>query len=91
LCLGDEVKKISWAVGYWRRHGLEPLVHAVGWHDESQEFPPKLELLLEMIDQYASRGDRVSLVGCSAGGSAVLNAFLSEEILSIGQSMSVAV
>lgn len=31
--------------------------------------------LLKMIDQYVEDGDKVSLVGCSAGGSAALNAF----------------
>lgn len=73
--LGDEVNRMSWAVSHWRKHGLEPLVHSVGWHNEEQEFQPKLESLVKMIDQYAESGDRISLVGCSAGGSAVLNAF----------------
>lgn len=73
--LGDEVNRMSWAVSHWRKHGLEPLVHSVGWHDGGQDFQPKLETLVRMIDQYAKTGDRISLVGCSAGGSAALNAF----------------
>jgi hypothetical protein len=73
--LGDEVNKISWLVGHWQKYGLEPSVHSVGWHDEENTFQPKLQMLVEMIDKYSSDGDRVSLIGCSAGGSAVLNAF----------------
>lgn len=73
--LGDEVDRMSWAVNHWRPHGLEPIVHSVGWHDDEREFQPKLRILVEMIDQFAKDGDRVSLVGCSAGGSVVLNAF----------------
>ncbi len=73
--LGDEVKKISWATNHWRKHGLEPVVHSIGWHD-GKEFQSKLQTLVEMIDQFIQYGDRVSLVGCSAGGSAVLNAFI---------------
>ena len=72
--LGDDADKLSWLTNHWRKHGLEPIVHSVGWHDE-QKFQPKLSVLVEMIDRYAQNGDKVSLVGCSAGGSAVLNAF----------------
>lgn len=73
--LGDEVNKISWAVSHWRKYDLEPFVQRMGWHDGEQDFQPKLRTLLKMIDQYVEDDDRVSLVGCSAGGSAVLNAF----------------
>ncbi len=73
--LGDEVKKISWATNHWRKHGLEPVVHSIGWHD-GKEIQSKLQTLVEMIDQFIQYGNRVSLVGCSAGGSAVLNVFI---------------
>lgn len=73
--LGEEVGKMSWAVSHWRDSGLNPLVHSVGWHDSKTEFQPKLQRLVEMIDILKKEGNKVSLVGCSAGGSAVLNAF----------------
>lgn len=73
--LGEHPERIAWFVRHWRRHGLKPMVHLMGWHDGEKEFLLKLQMLLEIIDQCAARGERVSLVGCSAGGSAVLNAF----------------
>lgn len=78
--LGDEVNKTSWATNHWRRYGLEPFVHSAGWHD-GKEFQSKLRTLIEMIDKFIKYGDRVSLVGCSAGGSAVLNAFFKRKEL----------
>lgn len=73
--LGEEVDKTRWAVSHWRNGGLNPIVHSVGWHDSETKFQPKLERLIEMIDILTEEGDKVSLVGCSAGGSAALNAF----------------
>lgn len=78
--LGDEVNKISWATNHWRRYGLEPVIHSVGWYD-GKEFQSKLRTLIEMIDKFIKYGNRVSLVGCSAGESAVLNAFLKRKEL----------
>ncbi|NCN58927.1 hypothetical protein COW99_04810 [Candidatus Roizmanbacteria bacterium CG22_combo_CG10-13_8_21_14_all_38_20] len=75
--LGDQrVKPIEWAVSHWRNYGLEPIVHAVGWHDGEDSFEPKLNRLTDMIDQLTEAGDTVSLVGTSAGGSAAINAFI---------------
>ncbi len=45
----------------------------MNWNDGS--FGPKLAALLAEIDTYAARGERVSLMGSSAGASAVLNAY----------------
>jgi hypothetical protein len=73
--LGDDVNKMSWVIRLWRRHGLEPMIHSIGWHD-GKKFQPKLRILIEMIDQFTQDGDRISLVGCSAGASAALNAFI---------------
>lgn len=73
--LGDDVMKMSLTTNHWRQHGLDPVIHAIGWSD-GKEFRQKLQALVKMIDQYAKNGNRVSLVGCSAGASAVLNAFI---------------
>jgi len=74
--LGDRTKPLELAANHWRKHGLEPIMHPVGWHDGEISFRPKLERLVEMIDSLTHEGDRVSLVGTSAGGSAALNAFI---------------
>lgn len=58
----------------WSRYGLEPRVFALNWRND-EDFAPKLTRLLELIDQLAASGNKVSLIGTSAGGSAVLNAF----------------
>lgn len=74
--LGDETNKIRFATNHWRSHGLEPVVHSMGWHDGKNKFEPKLQRLVKLIDKFSHEGDTVSLVGTSAGGSAVLNAFI---------------
>ena len=74
--LSDDTKKLEWAVRGWKKHGLEPVVHSIGWRDGEVSFKPKLQRLLNLIDKFVEQGDQVSLVGTSAGGSAVLNAFI---------------
>ena len=73
--LGNDTNKLQWATKHWRKFGLEPVIHSVGWHNGETEFQPKLERLVSLIDQLTDKGDVVSLVGTSAGGSAVLNAY----------------
>lgn len=65
--LGDDTDKLSWATRHWRKHDLEPIVYTIGWLDDEKEFQPKLSVLVEMINQLTKDGDKVSLVGCSAG------------------------
>lgn len=74
--LGDNTRVLAWVVGYWKRYGLDPIVYSVGWRDGEESFRPKLKKLVALIDKYAKNGNRVSLVGTSAGGSAALNAFI---------------
>lgn len=62
-------------VNSWRMFGFIPHVHDIGWKDSEQSFQPKLQRLVKQIDVLSKDGDIVSLVGTSAGGSAVLNAF----------------
>lgn len=57
----------------WRLHGFA--THIVYPHWEEGSFRPKLQKILKEIDDLYNLGHRVSLVGQSAGGSAVLNAF----------------
>ncbi len=74
--LGDDSRKLQWATNHWRRYGLDPIVYSVGWHDGESEFQPKLKRLVDLIDKLSAKHDVVSLVGTSAGGSAVINAFI---------------
>lgn len=74
--LGDNVKLTTLGTNHWRNHGFIPLVHSVGWHDDVNEFVPKLNKIVDLID---SLPNKVSLVGCSAGGSAVINAYSSRK------------
>lgn len=72
--LGDDTQKMVLGTNHWRNYGIEPLVHSVGWRDRESDFQTKLNKLLEVIDNLLVQGNDVSLVGTSAGGSAVLNA-----------------
>jgi hypothetical protein len=72
--LGDNEKEIRWITGFWKRRGLIPVVHAVGWRD-GQGFPQKLAKLISLVDKLDASGFEVSVVGTSAGGSAALNTY----------------
>lgn len=75
--LGDSrTRPLELMTNHWKRQGLEPIVHVVGWHDSEDSFELKLHRLVELIDELVGQGDEVSLVGTSAGGSAALNAFI---------------
>ena len=74
--LGDGVRKMEWATRFWKNHGLEPIVYSMEWRNSQQLFDQKLNKLLVLIDQFATQGHDISLVGTSAGGSAALNAFM---------------
>ncbi len=58
----------------WRLGGIRPVMLTMPWAGQ-EAFEPKLARLVSRIDDYRQRGYRVSLVGASAGASAVLNAY----------------
>lgn len=73
--LGDSrIAGQSFAVGLWKFQGIEPHLFQVNWAD-GEQFGPKLERLLALIDKLRKEGKNVSLVGASAGGSFVVNAY----------------
>ncbi len=57
------------------KYQLIPEVIPVEWED-GQDLEPKLKKITDLIDELVKTGSRVSLIGCSAGGSLVLNAFI---------------
>jgi hypothetical protein len=74
--LGDKTKILSHATEHWENHGINILLFLFDWRNTQLNFANKLNELLKLIDALHEQSHTVSLVGCSAGGSAVLNAFL---------------
>lgn len=71
----DDIYKIqSLAVKTWRLYGVHGHCHPIPWAGE-EAWEPKFKRLLAEIDRYKAAGHEVSLVGASAGASAVLNAY----------------
>jgi len=59
---------------FWKPYGFQGHIVAPHW-EEGKEFAPKLKRILAKIDELADQGHIVSLIGQSAGGSAVMNAY----------------
>ncbi len=72
--LDDKLLVQSTLVRLWRLHGVRGHCHPIPWAGE-EEWAPKFQRLLDEIDEFAGKGHTVSLVGASAGASAVLNAY----------------
>lgn len=76
LGMDGRVGGIRWLTRHWpEKYGLQPVMLPLVWKD-GEPFAPKLKQITALIDQLADTGDQVSLVGCSASGSAMLNAFI---------------
>lgn len=58
----------------WRLFGLRPHYFALLWKSD-EDFDDKLQRLVARVDELSANSDKVSLVGASAGASAVINAF----------------
>jgi len=76
--LNDHRKGYELLVARWLTYGIIPHVHRIGWHDEEIAFEHKLKRLVNAANLLIDQENTVSLVGGSAGGSAVLNAFLEQ-------------
>lgn len=62
------------AARFWRLYGVRSEVILMHWRTK-EPFETKLARLLARIDQLHQQGYQISLVGVSAGASAVINAF----------------
>lgn len=72
----DDIYRIqSTLIKFWRLRGVRGHCHEIPWAG-SEAWEPKFQRLLAQIDEYSSQGHKVSLVGASAGASAVLNAYV---------------
>lgn len=81
--LGDGGRFFRFMVkNWWRMFPNE--IHAFGWRDKDAGLINKQNSLLQKIDALAKDGRKVYLVGISAGGSAVLNAFMARRMVVSG-------
>ena len=74
--LDGRIGGLRWLTRNWQeKYDLRPEVIPIIWKD-GNHFAPKLREITDLIDKFSEKGDLVSLVGCSASGSAMLNAFV---------------
>lgn len=78
--LGDHIKMTQRMVSGWEKHGLSPIVYKMNWSDQ-ENFKAKLNKLAALVEEKHKDSCDISVVGCSAGGSAALNLFLSHDRL----------
>jgi len=57
------------------KYNLFPEIIQINWKD-GRGLKPKLKKVTDLIDSFVRNGDSVSLIGCSASGSLMLNAFV---------------
>lgn len=62
----------------WRIIGLKAYYCPVGW-GSGTIFKPKVERILKKIDELTKNGDKVALVGVSAGAGAALNVYVARK------------
>lgn len=74
--LGDDNPLLRWEMKRFESNGFVVHVHPAPWGNKNEELKPKLERLIRLIENLAASGDKVSLVGISAGASLVLNAYI---------------
>lgn len=73
--VGDTNPEIQrWAVNLWKWWGVDAELFQIKWA-ENAEWQTKLASLLSRIDELKAKDKSVALVGASAGGSAVINAY----------------
>lgn len=81
--LGDGGRFFRFMVkNWWRMFPIE--VHAFGWRDKGAKLIDKQNSLLQRIDALTKDGRKIYLIGISAGGSAVLNAFMARRLVVSG-------
>jgi dienelactone hydrolase len=72
--LGGANPSLSPSLQFWRHYDLSPIIFDPHWRD-GEPFALKLTRILDLVDDLSRAGNKVSLVGTSAGGCAVLDTF----------------
>lgn len=74
--LGDDVRYTKFLTRDWEeKYSIKPHIVAFGWSGESSEFPDRFKKMEKYVDDYIKENNNVSVLGISAGGSAVINLF----------------
>lgn len=73
--LGNHIDNHIKLTTQWEKYGLTPHVFNAKWRIEEKGLKPKLEEALKLVDSLSKKGNKVSLMGNSAGSSFVLNVF----------------
>lgn len=64
-----------WLLSLWRPLGLRVNFLAIKWGD-GRPFKTKLNQAVRLIDELSQNGDKIAIVGVSAGASAAINIYL---------------
>lgn len=74
--IGYTVDWIKFLTRNWeKKYGIEPHVVDFNWMADSEKFPGRFERMGKYLDEDMKDGRDISLLGISAGGSAVINLF----------------
>ena len=73
--LGDRILRHTWFTRQWEKDGIKVVIHTAPWNKTEEKFEPKLDRLLQHIDQLSNPQTNLTLIGTSAGASLVINAF----------------
>lgn len=73
--LGDNAALTETATKGFEKNNISIFIHKAPWNDIKESFDKKLDRLVNLIDNYHSKGFLVSILGISAGASLVLNAY----------------
>ena len=73
--LSGETKSLEFFTRNWRKNGVEPIIYPIIWRDD-ESFDLKMKELRKFIVNLTKDKSKISIIGCSAGGSMALNIFL---------------
>lgn len=74
--LGDDVRYTKFLTRNWeKKYNIRPHVVAFGWSGDAQKFQERYEKVEKYMDEFLENNKNVSILGISAGGSAVINLF----------------
>lgn len=89
--LGNEEWIFHRAMKNWQKnYGLTPVVVNVYWRKKENGLAEKLKKVTDVIDELSKKGGRISLLGSSASGSLMINAFSLRKDKSIKSLITVA-
>ncbi|MCL5090634.1 MAG: hypothetical protein M1514_01345 [Patescibacteria group bacterium] len=77
--LGNENKGHELLVKWWKLWNIKTYICGLNWKIEENGFTEKLKKITDLIDKLYAPNKKISLIGTSAGGSAVLNAFIARK------------